>query len=67
MAGTTLGTAYVQIKPTTKGIGSAIKAELKSHSSEAGTDSGNTIASTLASSLKKMLATIGVAKIMKDS
>lgn len=67
MAGTTLGTAYVQIKPTTKGIGSAIKAELKSPSSEAGTDSGNTIASTLASSLKKMLATIGVAKIMKDS
>ena len=67
MAGTTLGTAYVQIKPTTKGIGSAIRAELKSPSSEAGTDSGNTIASTLASSLKKMLATIGVAKIMKDS
>lgn len=67
MAGTTLGTAYVQIKPTTKGIGSAIRAELKSHSSEAGTDSGNTIASTLASSLKKMLATIGVAKILKDS
>ena len=67
MAGTTLGTAYVQIKPTTKGIGSAIKAELKSPSSEAGTDSGNTIASTLASSLKKMLATIGVAKILKDS
>ena len=67
MAGTTLGTAYVQIKPTTKGIGSAIRAELKNPSSEAGTDSGNTIASTLASSLKKMLATIGVAKIMKDS
>ena len=67
MAGTTLGTAYVQIKPTTKGIGSAIRAELKRPSSEAGTDSGNTIASTLASSLKKMLATIGVAKIMKDS
>lgn len=67
MAGTTLGTAYVQIKPTTKGIGSAIKAELKSPSSEAGTDSGNTIASTLASSLKKMLATFGVAKILKDS
>ena len=67
MAGTTLGTAYVQIKPTTKGIGSAIRAELKNPSSEAGTDSGNTIASTLASSLKKMLATIGVAKILKDS
>ena len=67
MAGTTLGTAYVQIKPTTKGIGSAIRAELKRPSSEAGTDSGNTIASTLASSLRKMLATIGVAKIMKDS
>ena len=67
MAGTTLGTAYVQIKPTTKGIGSAIMAELKRPSSEAGTDSGNTIAYTLASSLKKMLATIGVAKIIKDS
>lgn len=52
MAGTTLGTAYVQILPSAKGLGAAIKQSLDGDAGNAGKSAGLKISS----GIKKMIA-----------
>ena len=63
MAGTSLGTAYVQIVPKADGIEGSISDVLDGASKDAGTKSGNTIA-TFA---KKALKAAAIAKFAKDA
>ena len=52
----TVGTAYVQIVPSAKGIGGSISSLLSGEASSAGTAAGNTIAG----SIKKVLVAAGI-------
>ena len=61
MAGTNLGTAYVTIMPSTKGIKNSISDALGGEATEAGTKSGN----MFTTALKGVLAGVGVAAIGK--
>lgn len=68
MAGTTLGTAWIQIKPTTSGITSAVKKELAKTEQEM-TNSGSKMSSAFSSlgakagtALKVGLATAAAAR-----
>jgi len=63
MAGTTLGTAYVQIVPTAKGISGSIEKELGGEGQAAGTSLGTKIASFA----KKALAAAAIGKFIKGS
>lgn len=64
MAGKSLGTAYVQIKPTTQGIGSAIKDALTgSEVSEGSSLAGSNIVSTI----KNIIIGAGLGKVLLES
>lgn len=56
MAGTTLGTAYVQIMPSAKGIGSSIQGLLSGPSESAGSAAG----SKLGGAIKKAIVAAGI-------
>lgn len=58
-----LGEAYVQIMPSTRGLGNKIKDSLNSEAGDAGRSAGNSIASTI----KKIIATAGIGKVIKDA
>ena len=62
-AGTTLGTAYVQIRPSADGIKGSISDVLSGEAKSAGTSTGNTIA-TFA---KKALKVAAIGKFFKDT
>lgn len=53
MAGTNIGTAYVQIVPSAEGINGAITAALGNEATQAGTTSGNNFASAMGGVLTK--------------
>ena len=63
MAGTSLGTAYVQIVPSADGIKGSITDVLSGESEDAGTKSGNSIAKFA----KKALKAAAVGKFVKDT
>lgn len=67
MAERNLATAYVQIKPTTKGIAGELKKQLGSETSKAGDEAGGLFGSGLLGALKKMLVGAGVATLLKES
>lgn len=67
MAERNLATAYVQIKPTTKGIGGELKKLIGGEASNAGDAAGGLLGSGLVGKLKTILATAGIGKIIKDS
>ena len=62
-----VGTAYVQIVPSAKGIGGAISKELGGEASEAGKTAGNNIAGTLVKALGGAMAALGVKQIITDA
>lgn len=63
MAGATLGTAYVQIEPSAKGIKGSITNALSGEAQSAGTNLGGTISSFA----KKALAVGAIVKVAKDT
>lgn len=62
-----LGQAYVQIIPTTKGIKGNIEKELSPGVSSAGEGLGSTLGSKMFSSFKKIMVAVGIGKVVKDS
>lgn len=62
-----VGTAYVQIIPSAKGIKGAITRELGGEADDAGKNAGESIASKIAKTLGGALAALGVKKIISDS
>lgn len=67
MAERNLATAYVQIKPTTKGISGALSKEIGGEASSAGSEAGGLLGSGLVSKLTGVLAAAGIAEIIKKS
>lgn len=63
MAGTNLGTAYVQIMPSAKGISGMISKELSGEAANAGESTGN----ALVSKLKGVITAAGLAKFLQSS
>lgn len=63
MAGTTLGTAYVQIMPSAKGVSSAISKELGGESTAA----GNTAGLNIVGAIKKVIAAAGIGTFLKSA
>lgn len=63
----TLGKAYVQIVPTTKGIKNNIEKELSPEMDKAGGGLGSLLGNGMVSKLKTVLIAAGVGKIVKDS
>ena len=63
MAGTTLGTAYVQIVPSAEGIKGSISNVLDGEAGSAGTSAGTKIASFA----KKAIKVAAIGKVLKDS
>jgi len=58
-----IGTAYVQIVPSTRGIKSSLKSELEG----AGSDSGGGFGLKFASMAKKLIVGAAIGKVVKDS
>lgn len=67
MAGVNLGTAYVQIMPSAKGIKGSITNALGSEPSTAGAGAGKTFGEQLVSAAKKVIVGAGLVKFVKDS
>lgn len=65
--GTPIGTAYVKIMPTAKGISGSISKVLGPEADIAGEQAGKRSGAKFASSLKKALAVAAVGKIVKDA
>ena len=63
MAGTTLGTAYVQIMPSAKGVSAAISKELGGESTAAGKSAGLNIAGAI----KGAIAAAGIGTVVKEA
>lgn len=59
---TTLGQAYVQIIPSTKGISGAIRNQLDPEASAAGVSAGSNLASKLVAVVKGVIATAAIGK-----
>ena len=62
MAGTNLGTAYISIMPSAKGMGSALSKQMESEGKTAGSKLGSGIAGTA----MKVIAASGVAMMIKS-
>ena len=65
MAGTNVGTAYVTIMPSTKGISGSISKALKGEASGAGSEAGNLIGGNLVGTLKKVIIGAGIGAVVK--
>lgn len=64
---TNLGTAYVQIMPTAKGISGSITKTLNGEAGDAGTSAGKGLGKALVGTLVKVVAAAGVGKLLKDT
>lgn len=64
---TDLGTAYVQIEPSAKGISGKISNLIGGEAEAAGKSSGESLAKSLVSSLKGVIAAAGIGKIIGDA
>lgn len=67
MAGINLGTAYVQIMPSAKGIKGSMTSALAGEAASAGEASGATFAENLVRIAKKIIVGAGLVKLVKDS
>lgn len=67
MAGTNLGTAYVSIMPSTKGMASALSSQMSSEGATAGGIFGNSLASTIIKTIAGAGIVASVTKIFKDA
>lgn len=67
MADTTLGTAYVQIMPSAKGIAGSIKNTLAPEATSAGESTGQSLGSTIVSKVKGIIAAAGIGAAFKAS
>ena len=67
MAGTNLGTAYVSIMPSAKGMGSALSSQMQSEGGSAGTTFGNSFASTAIKIIAASGIGLAVKKFFSDS
>ena len=65
--GYNLANAYVQILPSTKGIKSNLESSLNPELTSAGQKGGESLGAALGSTLKKVVAAIGIGKIVKDA
>lgn len=59
-----LGTAYVQIVPSAKGISGAITKELNGEAGAAGTSAGQSVGKNLVGKLKGVIAAAGIGKLI---
>lgn len=62
-----LGTAYVQIVPSAKGISGSISKVLGGEAASAGINAGRSIGSKLVSTLKTVVAAAGIGKLISSS
>ena len=67
MAGTTLGTAYVQIVPSAQGIKGSISNVLGGEAASAGEASGKSLGSNIVSFAKKAIVAGAIGKVIKTS
>lgn len=67
MAGTTLGTAYVQIVPSAQGIKGSITNALSGEADAAGTATGTSLGSKVVSFAKKAIIAGAIGKVIKSS
>ena len=63
MAGTTIGTAYVQILPSAEGIGERLREAVGGDAEHVGADIGGRIGSAIA----KAIAALGIGKMISDA
>lgn len=63
----TLAQAYVQILPSTKGLGSSLTSEMNSAASEAGNKSGATLGASMVGMIKKAVVAAGIGTFIKSS
>lgn len=67
MAGKNLGTAYVTIMPSARGIKNSISKELKGEAQSAGQSSGKSLGSSLVGSFKGVVAAAGIGAAFKSA
>lgn len=67
MAGINLGTAYVQVMPSAKGIKGSIANVLSPEAESAGNSAGQTIGTNLVQMIKKVVVAAGIGKFVRDS
>lgn len=67
MANTTVGTAYIQIMPSTQGIKGSISDILAGESKSAGEKSGGIIGSGLGKTILKTVAALGIGKMIANT
>lgn len=67
MAGINLGTAYVQVMPSAKGIKGSIANVLSPEAESAGNSAGQTIGTNLIQTIKRVVVAAGIGKFIKDS
>ncbi len=67
MANSTVGTAYIQIMPSTQGIKGSISDVLAGESKLAGEKSGGIIGSGLGKTILKTVAALGIGKMIADT
>lgn len=65
MAGSRLGTAYVQIIPSAQGISGKIKEALSGEADSAGIEAGNKVGSGLVGKIKTAIAAAGIGAALK--
>ena len=65
--GTQLGSAYVQIIPSAKGISGSISGLLKGEADSAGMSAGQSIGGSLVSALKTAIVAAGIGSIVKEA
>jgi hypothetical protein len=64
---TELAKAYVQIVPSARGIQGSISNALGGEATSAGNSAGQSVGSNLVGKLKKIIATAGIGKVLKDT
>lgn len=64
---TEIAKAYVQLIPTTKGIGSQIESSLGGEMAGAGSSAGNSWSEKFISTAKKAIAAAGIGKVIKEA
>lgn len=67
MAGVNLGTAYVQIMPSAKGIKGSLTNALSGEAQSAGTSAGETIGANLVQMIKKVVVAAGIGKFVQSA
>lgn len=67
MASTSIGTAWIQIKPTTKGLRQAIDKELNVETGDAGSKAGTNWGNSFVGTLKTVITAAAIGNFIKDA